>query len=98
MKYPAFKQTKRWSWRSVWTFVLTVWVLPIPRVIIAQEMEHLLGRTAVVRTMDETELSSIVPIQSGLYFIGCPNCNSGRQEGQLIWTIDRPNEVTGEVS
>lgn len=63
------------------------------RAIIAQDVAQLLARTAVVRKMDETELVSIVPNQSGLRYIGCPNCNSGRQEGQLAWTIDRPNEV-----
>jgi hypothetical protein len=49
--------------------------------------------TAFVRGLDEAALVKLVPEQSGLYFVGCPNCNGGRQEGQLAWTPERPDEV-----
>ena len=43
--------------------------------------------------MDEAALRDLVPLQSGLHYVDCPNCNQGRQENQLIWSIDSPNEV-----
>ncbi|MFN0052685.1 MAG: heparinase II/III family protein [Planctomycetales bacterium] len=59
----------------------------------AQEAERLLKTTAVVRAMDEGVLRGLVPLQSGLRFVGCPNCTGGVQEGQLAWSVERPDEV-----
>ena len=53
----------------------------------------LLRATEWVQSLDEAALRALVPTQSGLYFVGCPNCNGGRQEGQLSWTPERPGEV-----
>jgi Zn ribbon nucleic-acid-binding protein len=48
-----------------------------------------------VLAMSEEEMLSLVPGQSGLYFVGCPNCTAGHQEGQLrIWKIEQPNKVS----
>ncbi len=54
---------------------------------------QLMSSTRYVRGLDEAELIKLVPEQSGLNFVGCPNCNSGRQEQQLTWSTDRPDEV-----
>ena len=59
----------------------------------AQNADQLLRATKTVREMDEEDLVDLVPLQSGLQYVGCPNCNGGRQERQLTWTIERPDEV-----
>jgi hypothetical protein len=46
-----------------------------------------------VLSLSETELVALVPERSGLYFIGCPNCDGGTQENQISWSIDRPDVV-----
>lgn len=60
----------------------------------AQSTARLLDVTKVVRAMDEASLIQLVPAQSGLQYVGCPNCTAGRQERQLEWTIERPDIVT----
>lgn len=57
-------------------------------------VNELLAETSVVRALTEAELLALVPEQSGLHYVGCPNCQSGRQENQLTWSIDRPDVVT----
>lgn len=49
--------------------------------------------TAFVRGLSDEALEKMVPTQSGLFFVGCPNCKNGRQENQLDWTTERPDEV-----
>ncbi|MFO1062748.1 MAG: heparinase II/III family protein [Pirellulales bacterium] len=55
-----------------------------------------LQSTQVVRNLDETTLTAMVPLQSGIYYVDCPNCNGGRQDQQLKWDISRPDEVECE--
>src|SRR5689334_12058454 len=43
--------------------------------------------------MTEAEVIALVPKQSGLQYVDCPNCEAGRQERQLVWTLERPDEV-----
>jgi len=59
----------------------------------AQNREKLLQETAAVRAMSEAEVIALVPKQSGLQYVDCPNCEAGRQERQLVWTLERPDEV-----
>jgi hypothetical protein len=59
----------------------------------AQDVPRLMEATAFVRSLDEGALRKLVPAQSGLHFVGCPNCRAGRQENQLVWTPERPGEV-----
>jgi len=59
----------------------------------AQDREKLLRETAAVRAMSEAEVIALVPKQSGLQYVDCPNCEAGRQERQLVWTPERPDEV-----
>src|SRR5687768_1571324 len=60
----------------------------------SDEIPSLLEATKHVRLMEESALLSLVPTQSGIFFVDCPNCESGRQEGQLAWDPARPEEVT----
>lgn len=59
----------------------------------SQETPRLLQATAWVRGLSEAELIDLVPKQSGLRFVGCPNCAGGRQENQLAWSPEQPQEV-----
>ena len=59
----------------------------------AQEVPRLLQATAWVRGLSEAELTAMVPKQSGLRYVGCPNCTGGRQENQLAWSPEQPDEV-----
>src|SRR5690242_11515473 len=58
-----------------------------------ENIDRLREAIAWVRNLDETALLKLVPEQSGLFFVGCPNCTMGAQENQLAWTPDRPDEV-----
>ncbi len=60
----------------------------------AQYANRLLESTKAVREMDESSLIQLVPVQSGLFYVGCPNCTAGHQERQLTWSIERPEQVT----
>jgi len=55
--------------------------------------EGLMEATAWIRGLDEAALVKLVPEQSGLRYVGCPNCAAGRQERQLEWSPDHPGEV-----
>jgi hypothetical protein len=59
-----------------------------------QDIPRLLESTAWVRSLEETAVVKLVPERSGLHFVGCPNCNAGRQEGQLTWSPQRPDEIS----
>lgn len=44
--------------------------------------------------MSLPELKALVPTGSGIYFIGCPNCNGGAQEmGVLKWELELGDKV-----
>ncbi len=60
----------------------------------APSIAELLLVTRPVREMEEAELLKLVPEQSGLHYVGCPNCKGGRQENQLTWSHERPDEVS----
>ncbi|MSS71631.1 MAG: hypothetical protein EXS64_09090 [Candidatus Latescibacteria bacterium] len=56
-------------------------------------VEELRNRVAPVLKLSETEMVALIPDRSGIYFVGFPNCSGGTQEGQISWTIERPDEV-----
>lgn len=58
-----------------------------------RDVPRLLQATEHVRSLSEEELVALIPLQSGLFFIDCPNCDGGRQESQLVWHPERPDEV-----
>jgi len=59
----------------------------------AATVPQLLESTKYVRSLDAPALRKMVPQRSGLYFVGCPNCNNGRQEEKLAWTPEHPDEA-----
>lgn len=65
-------------------------VYPAP----SSSIERLLDETSDVRAMTEAEVVAMVPVQSGLHYVGCPNCQSGRQENQLTWSVKQPDRVS----
>ena len=60
----------------------------------AQDRDSLLKATAHVRSVTEAELLELVPKQSGLQYVDCPNCTAGHQERQLTWDPKQPDRVT----
>ncbi|MDA0745223.1 MAG: heparinase II/III family protein [bacterium] len=55
--------------------------------------DQLLERLQPVLALSEAELLDLIPERAGLFFVGCPNCNGGAQEGQISWSLDKPHEV-----
>ena len=55
--------------------------------------ERLLDDLRPVLDLSESDLVGLIPERSGLYFVGCPNCDGGAQEGQISWSIEHPHEV-----
>lgn len=44
--------------------------------------------------LSDTQLASLVPERNGLLFCGCPNCDSGAQDGQMTWMgWENPDEI-----
>lgn len=60
-----------------------------------KQVEGLKRAVEPVMAMTEEQMVEFIPTQSGLYFVGCLNCNGGQQEAQLGggWSIERPDEV-----
>lgn len=60
-----------------------------------KQVEGLKRAVEPVMAMTEKQMIEFIPTQSGLYFVGCLNCNGGQQEAQLHggWSIERPDEV-----
>jgi hypothetical protein len=50
-------------------------------------------RLEAVMRLPQAELLRMIPERSGFHYVGCPNCQGGTQEGQLDWTLERPDEV-----
>lgn len=59
----------------------------------ASDVPRLLESTTWVRGLTEAELVALVPRQSGLRYVGCPNCRGGRQENQLEWNPSDPQQI-----
>ena len=47
-----------------------------------------------VMAMDEEEMLAFVPDRPFCQFCYCPNCHAGYPAAALVWTIDRPEELT----
>ncbi len=60
----------------------------------ARRVESLERATKELDRFSDEQLIKLVPVQSGLYYVGCPNCRGGRQENQLSWSSDKPDAVT----
>ena len=58
-----------------------------------ENAEDLRQRVEPLAKLSDDELLRWIPDRAGFRFVGCPNCQGGTQEGQLDWTLDRPDEV-----
>ncbi|MHB8994090.1 MAG: heparinase II/III domain-containing protein [Armatimonadota bacterium] len=59
-----------------------------------EALDALRKSLAPLMEMPEAELLNLIPVQNGLYFVGCLNCKSGMQEGQLtVWDWRTPDQV-----
>ncbi len=81
--------------------VLAAAVLPLlasasefPANVSSRDVPRLMRATEYVRELDEKALVRLVPVQSGLRYVDCPNCSGGRQENQLEWNTQDPEGVT----
>lgn len=60
----------------------------------ASQLAALKTKLAPLLALPEADLLKLVPAQSGLYFVGCPNCQGGMQEAQLSkWDYRQPDRV-----
>ncbi len=65
----------------------------LPPGVSQSDVARLRRATAALLALPEARVRELVPTQSGLMFTGCPNCRGGRQEGQLAWSLGRPEVV-----
>lgn len=66
----------------------------LPLTLSASQLDSLKQGLAPLLALPEADLLKLVPTQSGLYFVGCLNCKSGQQEGQLSeWDWHHPEQV-----
>ncbi|MEN6535036.1 MAG: heparinase II/III family protein [Bryobacteraceae bacterium] len=79
----------------VWVCLLAGTALStvFPPEVSKEDVASLMRATEWVRSLDEDALLRLVPEKTGLRFTDCPNCEGGRQEGQLAWTPEHPDEV-----
>ena len=64
-----------------------------PGDISSEEAQTMAAELARYANMPEAELRALIPKQSGLYFCGCPNCEGGTQEGNMVWSPEDPDHV-----
>ncbi len=78
----------------LWTDRATASEDPVfPPSVDARAAERLRSELQPILALSNADLLRLIPERSGLYFVGCPNCDGGAQEGQISWTIERPDEV-----
>jgi hypothetical protein len=88
-------------------FAIPLGLLLFPLVLMGQEIRDsvfqvdvdrssvpsLLKATQIVRELSEEETRRWIPEQSGFRYVDCPNCTGGRQENQLEWLPESPNQL-----
>lgn len=81
------------GWIALWfaAGVLRAQVYPVAGS--AGEADRLIRETAWIRELSAARVRELVPVKTGLHFVGCANCSAGRQEGQLEWRPESPDEV-----
>src|SRR5690606_16548849 len=48
------------------------------------DIESLKKSVAFLTGLSVKEVTDLVPTKSGFYFIGCPNCNGGAEEAEIL--------------
>jgi hypothetical protein len=59
----------------------------------AEQARDLAAEVCRYVELPEAALRALVPVQSGLYFCGCPNCEGGTQEGNMTWSPSDPDHL-----
>ncbi len=57
-------------------------------------LQSVIDSSAPIMAMSEDEVRALITEKAGFNEIQCPNCESGRQGDQLVWSPDHPNQVT----
>ena len=66
----------------------------LPLSLVPAQLPALKTRLAPLMALPEADLLKLVPEQSGLFFVGCVNCQAGMQETQLSqWDWRNPDQV-----
>lgn len=60
----------------------------------ADRLQSVIDSSAPVMAMSEDEVRALITEHAGFAEIQCPNCTSGRQGDQLLWSIERPAQLT----
>jgi len=57
--------------------------------------DKLTEQLATIMAMSEEQLLALVPVQTPTFFCGCPNCKTGRYDGEfdMEWTPDKPDQM-----
>ncbi len=59
-----------------------------------ERIEALKEAVAPLMGMGEEEMVGLAPDRTGFRFTGCPHCDEGSHQSQLVWTIEDPHHVT----
>jgi len=60
----------------------------------AQTVQRLRQTVSYLMSLSEEDMLSIVPVQSGICFTACPNCDMSTQDrGNFAWSPERPAEI-----
>ena len=57
-------------------------------------LQSVIDSSAPVMALSEDDLRALITEKAGFAEIECPNCTSGHQGDQLVWSIERPAQVT----
>jgi len=64
-----------------------------PPGISAADAKAIEPRLARYLAMSDAELRALVPKQTGLSYCGCPNCQGGTAENNMVWSPEDPDHV-----
>lgn len=60
----------------------------------ADRLQSVIAASAPVMAMSEDQVRALITEKAGFAEIDCPNCSSGHQGDQLVWSHERPAQVT----
>ncbi|MFP3904995.1 MAG: heparinase, partial [Armatimonadota bacterium] len=59
-----------------------------------KDIPALKSKVEYLMSLLEEELVALVPPKAGLYFVGCPNCDGGRQDNiKYRWSLQKPDQI-----
>jgi len=48
---------------------------------------------AYIMKLSDAQISALIPKRSGVYFVGCPNCDTQAQGSEFFWDISKPETI-----